>query len=40
MPDTVYTFENIPIEVRSKYDPYTAYAKQEYHIDTDTTFML
>jgi hypothetical protein len=29
-PDTAYKFEWVPVEVHNKYDPYTAWAENDY----------
>jgi hypothetical protein len=31
-PDTLYTFNYVPVEVRSMYDPYTVWANSGYNL--------
>lgn len=35
-----YDFNYVPIEVRSKYDPYTAWAESEYNLGRDLTIFF
>lgn len=38
--DKIYTFDNIPIEIRSKNDPYTVFTEHHYNIGKDLTAMF
>jgi hypothetical protein len=31
-PDTLYKFDYVPVEIRSRYDPYTVWAQSNYNL--------
>lgn len=39
-PNKVYKFDYVPIEVRSKYDPYTVWAEQGYQLAGEDNSLL
>jgi hypothetical protein len=39
-PDTLYKFEFVPVEVRSRYDPYTVWAYSDYNLGQDYSMLL
>lgn len=38
--DKLYKFDFVPVEIRSKYDPYTVWARSSYQIDSDSSLMV
>ena len=35
-PDTLYKFDYVPVEIRSRYDPYTVWARSNYNLGRQT----
>ena len=40
VPDKLYKFEFVPVEVRSRYDPYTVWTKSDYSLGKDYSMLL
>ena len=40
MPDKVYKFEYVPVEVRSKSDPYVALTQQGYILEVENSWII